>query len=304
MKFNHMPVMLKEVIESLGLRKGDTVVDATLGGGGHSMEILQHIGASGLLIGIDRDRQALEAARENLSDHANIELHNANFSDLDKVLKGRQVDAILADFGVSSHQIDTAERGFSYMLDGPLNMRMDGATKHTAWNVVNNFTEKDLERIIREYGEERYSKRIASNIVSARPIETTGELSKICVDSVPGSYFRTAGHPAKRTFQAIRIAVNDELGSIEKFLPSAINALKDDGRIAIITFHSLEDRIVKHMFKDANAECMCPPKTPQCICNHKRSLEILTKKPMIATDAEQRENPRSASAKLRVAQKI
>ncbi|MCL2570537.1 MAG: 16S rRNA (cytosine(1402)-N(4))-methyltransferase RsmH [Firmicutes bacterium] len=301
MTFQHTPVLLDEVISNLELKKGNIVVDATFGGGGHARAILERIGNTGKLIAIDQDTDAINNAKQNGID---AEFHHTNFANLEKVLRERKVDAILADIGVSSYQIDEAERGFSYMLDAPLDMRMNKDAKLNAWHIVNKSKESELEKILKDYGEERYAKKIAASIASRRPINTTLELAKICEQSVPGTYYKFFGHPAKKTFQAIRIAVNDELGALERFLPIAIESLNPDGKIAIITFHSLEDRIVKQTFKTYAATCHCPPKTPLCICGHTISLKILTKKPIVATDIEVKANPRSASAKLRVAVKL
>ena len=305
MEFNnyHIPVLLDEVINALNLKPEQTVVDATFGGGGHSREIAKKIG-NGTLVCIDQDREAL--ANGGIRG-VRTELVHDNFSNINGVLKDLgidKVDAILADLGVSNHQIDTPERGFSYTKDAPLDMRMDMGQQRTAWHVVNQYKTENLERIIRDYGEERYAKRISEAITKARPIETTLQLAKVIQNAVPGNYYQTGGHPAKRTFQAIRIAVNDELAILEKFVKDATNCLKPKGRLAIITFHSLEDRIVKQTMKHLATECICPPKTPKCICNHHATLKILTKKPTEATETEQKANPRSQSAKLRTAEKI
>ncbi|MCL2755991.1 MAG: 16S rRNA (cytosine(1402)-N(4))-methyltransferase RsmH [Firmicutes bacterium] len=304
----HIPVLLEETIEALNLSSKSIIVDATLGGGGHSLEIVKRISPNGKLIGIDQDINAInEAGKKLKSDKAQIVLHNTNFANLAKVLGSEKVDGILADIGVSSHQIDTPERGFSYMADAELDMRMsieEDKKALTAYSVVNGYSEKKLEQIIRDYGEERYSRRIAENIIKSRPINTTLELAKICERSVPGNYYKTGGHPAKRTFQAIRIEVNRELEVLEKFIPQAIESLKKGGRLCIITFHSLEDRIVKQAFKHYATECICPPKTPQCICGHSATVNILTKKPITASDEESRINSRSSSAKLRVVEKL
>jgi len=308
MKFEHIPVLVQEVIEALGLDDDSIAVDATLGGGGHSEKILKSVGKKGVLIGIDKDLQAISAANKRLGvGQATFKAVHNDFANIDKVLfdlgiKG--VDAILADFGVSSHQIDTGERGFSYMTDGPLDMRMDKTQKFTAHDLVNTAKESYLRMIIRDYGEERFAGRIASAIVSARPLDTTLALAKTIEKAVPGSYYRTGGHPAKRTFQALRIEVNKELDAIENFLHKAVESLNPGGRLAVISFHSLEDRLVKQTFKHYASSCLCPPKSPQCICGHKSSLRILTKKPIMASEAEQKINPRSTSAKLRVAEKL
>jgi len=299
MSFHHVSVLLHETVDALNLKAGDIVVDATFGGGGHSTEVLKQIGSSGRLIAIDRDIDAIKNARTHV--------HHANYDDIARVLCGEKVDGILADLGLSSHQINTVERGFSYMNDAELDMRMDSSSDKkgkTAFSIVNHMKESELADLIYKYGEERYSRQIATNIVKNRLISTTLELAKICEASVPGNYYKFFGHPAKKTFQAIRIAVNDELGSLERFLPDAIDSLKPGGRIAIITFHSLEDRIVKQTFKKFASECLCPPKTPMCICGHKQTLKIVTKKPILPSADELYMNPRSASAKLRVAEKI
>jgi len=314
LEFHHVSVLLNEVLESLALKKGSIIVDATLGGAGHSLEIAKKISPKGKLIGIDQDINAIETSRKKLQENTtDIEFvfSNTNFDNLKRILKDEKVDGILADLGVSSHQIDTPERGFSYMVNAPLDMRMgnngeDKKTK-TAFDVVNEYSEKRLEQIIRDYGEERYSKRIASAIVMARwdgAINTTSELAKICQDAVPGNYYKTGGHPAKRTFQAIRIEVNNELGVLERFLPQAIDALKPKGRLAVITFHSLEDRIVKQTFKHYTTECICPPKTPKCICGHIAQVRLVSKKPILPTNEEISKNPRAASAKLRVVERL
>ena len=304
MAFNHVPVLANEAIAGLALSRGDVCVDATVGGGGHSAMLLSAVGKAGHLHAFDRDATALIAAKHRLDDFSNVTFHHTNFANIKRALGDTKANAILADIGVSSHQIDTPERGFSYMHDAPLDMRMDKSAKFSAHTIVNNAKVAELENIIRDYGEERFAKRIDANIVAARPIQTTGELAKICVDSVPSTYWKHVGHPAKKTFQAIRIAVNAELDSLEKFLHDSVDLLNPGGRIAVITFHSLEDRIVKQTFKHYAASCLCPPKTPICICGHKPSLEIITKKPIEASAEELKNNPRAASAKLRIAQKI
>ena len=283
------------------------MVDATLGGAGHSKAIAKRI-SGGTLIGLDRDTTALRFSANQLADApVEVRLIKCNFCDIADILKSlgiNQVDAILADFGVSSHQIDTQERGFSYTQDAPLDMRMDTDATITADTVVNHYPEGKLADIIWNYGEERYSRRIASAIVAARPIRSTGHLVEIIKNAVPSGYGKTGGHPAKRTFQAIRIEVNQELESIQKFLDGAIEMLKPAGRLAVISFHSLEDRIVKQTFKRAATDCLCPPKIPQCICQHKATVKLLTKKPICPTIEETKSNPRSTSAKLRVICKL
>ena len=307
LNFQHVPVLLNECLEALNLKPNMTVVDATLGGAGHSQEIAKKI-SGGTLVGLDRDTAALRFSANRLADApVEVRLIKCNFCDIADILKSLgigQVDAILADFGVSSHQIDTQERGFSYTQDAPLDMRMDTDATITADTIVNHYSEGRLADIIWKYGEERYSRRIAAAIVAARPIRSTGHLVEVIKNAVPAGYGKTGGHPAKRTFQAIRIEVNQELESIEKFLDGAIEMLKPDGRLAVISFHSLEDRIVKQTFKHAATDCVCPPKIPQCICQHKATVKLLTKKPICPTIEETISNPRSTSAKLRVICKL
>ena len=308
LNFKHVPVLLSECLDALNLKKNAVVVDATLGGAGHSREIIKKIGG-GTLIGLDRDTAALQfsAGVLDTADNVEIRLVKCNFCDIAEILKGLgvdQVDAILADFGVSSYQIDTPERGFSYTQDAPLDMRMDTDATKTADTVVNGYPEAKLADLIFNYGEERYARRIAAAIVAARPIRSTGHLVDVIKNAVPAGYGKTGGHPAKRTFQAIRIEVNQELDSIQKFLDGAIEMLKPNGRLAVISFHSLEDRIVKQTFKRAATDCLCPPKTPQCICGHRASVKVLTKKPICPTIEETKSNPRSASAKLRAICKL
>ena len=307
-QFKHIPVMLSECIKGMKLKPGMTVVDATIGGAGHSAEIVKHI-AGGTLVGFDRDTAAIHESKKQLknTDGVEIRLIKANFADIADNLAAagiEKVDAILADFGVSSYQIDNAERGFSYMHDGELDMRMDTDGGHTAADIVNDYPEKKLADIIFNYGEERYANRIAQAIVANRPITRTLQLSDIIKDAVPSGYGKTGGHPAKRTFQAIRIAVNNELDNIEKFLAGALSVLKPKGRLAVITFHSLEDRIVKQKFKLEAAYCICDKDMPQCVCGHQASVKIITKKPIEPAEDEIKNNPRSGSAKLRVAEKI
>ncbi len=307
LNFKHVPVLLNECLEALNLKKNMVVVDATLGGAGHSREIVKKI-SGGTLVGLDRDTAALRFSANVLAEApVEVRLIKCNFCDIADILKSlgiNQVDAILADFGVSSHQIDTQERGFSYTQDAPLDMRMDTDETRTADSVVNGYPEGRLADLIWNYGEERYARRIAAAIVAARPIKSTGHLVDVIKNAVPSGYGKTGGHPAKRTFQAIRIEVNQELESIQKFLDGAIEMLKPNGRLAVISFHSLEDRIVKQTFKRAATDCLCPPKIPQCICQHRASVKLLTKKPICPTIEETRFNPRSSSAKLRVICKL
>lgn len=307
MKFVHTPVLLKETIEALNAKAGMTVIDATAGGGGHSREIAKKLGTNGTLICIDQDVEAINAIKNEKFVTAKTHLINSNFSQISQILSELNIDntdAILADLGVSSHQIDTNERGFSYTKDAPLDMRMDTTQKRDAYHVVNNYTSARLLEVIENYGEERFAKRITEAIVKARPIKTTGQLAKIIQEAVPGNYYKTGGHPAKRTFQAIRIEVNRELEILEKFVTDAAKSLKIGGRLAIITFHSLEDRIIKQTMKQLSLTCTCPPKSPKCICNTIPLLKVITKKPILPTTDEISNNPRAASAKLRIAEKI
>ena len=308
LNFRHIPVLLNECLEALQLKKNMVVVDATLGGAGHSREIIKQI-SGGTLVGLDRDTAALQFSAKVLAEAPNVEIRlvKCNFRDIADVLPSLGidgVDAILADFGVSSYQIDTPERGFSYTQDAPLDMRMDTDATKTADTVVNGYPEGRLADLIWQYGEERYARKIAAAIVAARPIRSTGHLVEVIKNAVPAGYGKTGGHPAKRTFQAIRIEVNQELESIQKFLDGAIKMLKPNGRLAVISFHSLEDRIVKQTFKREATDCLCPPRIPQCICGHKATVKLLTKKPICPTIEETKSNPRSASAKLRVVCKL
>ena len=311
MGFSHVTVLLKETTEGLNLRPNSTVVDATVGGGGHAQEILERI-PGGKLVCIDKDISAIEHSKTKLTnanrgqDTELIFMHSdfVKIADILEENNIQKVDAIVADLGVSSHQIDTVERGFSYMNDAELDMRMDVSQTKTAHHVVNLYKPEELFRITRDFGEERYAKRITEAIVKNRPVKTTLQLSEIIKDAVPGNYYKTGGHPAKRTFQAIRIEVNGELEIIEKFIVDSVEKLEKGGRIAIITFHSLEDRIVKQTFKHLERQCICPPRTPICICQNKASLKIITKKPIEPSEEEIKNNSRSGSAKLRIAEKV
>lgn len=301
--------MPDEVVAALVTNPNGIYVDCTLGGGGHSSLIATKLSDEGTIIGIDQDIQAIEAAKERLKDvSCQVKIVRSNFNQLDKILSECNIDAvdgILFDLGVSSHQIDTAERGFSYMHDAPLDMRMNQDQKFTAHDVVNTYDEEALYKIFHEYGEERFSNRIAREIVNARKIksiETTGELVKI-IDKAVLTFNKKSGHPAKRVFQAIRIEVNNELGILEDTINTAVKHLKIGGRIAIITFHSLEDRIVKSTFKTLATDCICPKHFPVCVCNHKAQIKILGKQ-TTATTEEISKNPRAKSAKLRVAEKV
>ncbi|MCR5295330.1 MAG: 16S rRNA (cytosine(1402)-N(4))-methyltransferase RsmH [Lachnospiraceae bacterium] len=308
MDFHHTSVLLEETIENLLIRPGGIYVDGTLGGGGHSAEILSHLGPAGMLIGIDRDEAAIQAAGERLFPcyGSRARIVRGNFSEMPDILKVAgigKVDGIVLDLGVSSYQLDTAERGFSYMSDAPLDMRMDQRESRTAADLVNDASEGELFRIIRDYGEERFAANIARNIVKARSrkrIETTGELSSIIKASIPMKNQKTGGHPAKRTFQALRIELNGELSALEDSLDAMIGLLADGGRICVITFHSLEDRIVKTAFRRNENPCTCPPGFPVCICGKKSRGRVISRKPILPSPREMEENPRSRSAKLRV----
>ena len=308
MKFCHVSVMLGEVLDALDVKPHGSYLDCTLGGGGHARAIARRLDVDGLIVGIDRDEDAIHAAEGNLADVVcGVKTVRGNFSELGKILDDLGVDkldGILFDLGLSSHQIDTAQRGFSYMKDSPLDMRMDRRQRLTAYDVVNTYDEARLAKIFREYGEERFSKRIAAAVCRARktsPIDTTGELVRIIEHNVPRT--KNGGHPAERVFQAVRIEVNGELEILSGALKSAINRLKVGGRLAVITFHSLEDRIVKDTFKRAAQGCICPKNFPVCVCNHKPEVKILGKA-KIPTAAEVESNSRASSAKLRVVEKL
>jgi 16S rRNA (cytosine1402-N4)-methyltransferase len=291
---------------------GEIIVDGTVGGGGHSRAILERIMPAGRLIAFDQDEDALQAAKTNLAEFKNNTVFiKDNFANIKNVLTKLSVDGvdgILLDIGVSSYQLDEAERGFSFHHDAPLDMRMDRGSGTSAADIVNRLDAAELTRIIRDYGEELWAKRIAGFIVNRRtqdgPIETTGDLVDIIKAAIPARARRRGPHPARRTFQALRIAVNDELGVLETALRDGIDCLKPGGRFVVITFHSLEDRIVKKMFQNAAKSCECPPGLPQCICGKKALVKILTGKPVQATEQEAEENPRSRSAKLRAAVKV
>ncbi len=305
MKFRHKPVMLEQCINGLNIKKDGIYVDGTLGGAGHSKEILKRLSNKGLLIGIDRDEEALKAAKENLKEFQNvIYVHNNhdNIKEILEELKIDKVDGILLDLGVSSYQLDERNRGFSYLGENELDMRMDKSQKLTAKDVVNKYKEEDLANVIYEYGEERFSRQIARNICEQRKqkkIETTKELVDIIENSIP-KRFQNDGHPAKRTFQAIRIEVNNEIKPLYNTVLNSIDCLKTGGRLVIITFHSLEDRAVKNAYIEAKGKCTCPKDLPYCVCGAKSLGEIITKKPITATDEEIEENSRSKSAKLRI----
>ncbi|WP_138202586.1 16S rRNA (cytosine(1402)-N(4))-methyltransferase RsmH [Haloimpatiens lingqiaonensis] len=309
MNFKHISVLLDEVIDGLDIKEDGIYVDCTLGGGGHSIEILNRLSPKGRLIGIDQDTNALKAAGEKLKDFKNVTYVHDNFYNIEEILEGlsiEKVDGILMDLGVSSHQLDEGERGFSYMQDAPLDMRMNRENDFSAYDVVNGYEEKELYRIIKEYGEEKFAKRIAFNIVKERtekPIETTLQLVDVIRNSIPAK-FRREGHPAKRTFQAIRIEVNRELYILDKAIEDGVNRLNTNGRIAIITFHSLEDRIVKNKFNQLQNPCTCPKDFPVCVCGKKQTLKVINRKPIVASEEELQNNSRSKSAKLRVGEKV
>ena len=308
MEFKHKPVLLNECIEGLNIKQDGIYVDGTLGGAGHSKEILKKLSAKGLLIGIDRDEEAINAAKNNLKEFKNVKYIHGNHDDIKEILEDigiEKVDGILLDLGVSSYQLDERNRGFSYLGENDLDMRMDKSQSLTAKDVVNKYKEEDLANIIYEYGEERFSRQIAKNICIYRKkkqIETTKELVEIIEKSIPKAK-QNEGHPAKRTFQAIRIEVNNEIKPLEKTVSDSIECLKEKGRLCIITFHSLEDRAVKNSFNRAKGICTCPKDLPYCICGAEKKGIVINKKPIIASKEEQEENSRSKSAKLRIFEK-
>ena len=307
--YGHRPVLLWECIDALAVRPEGIYVDGTLGRAGHSLELAKRL-TTGRLIALDRDETALDAARKRLAPYLDrVTLVHSNFSRLGEVLDSLGVtaaDGMLFDLGVSSPQLDDAERGFSYMQDAPLDMRMDTSAPLTARELVNSASYEELRRILYEYGEERYAPSVAKAICAARaskPVETTLELAEIIRRAMPAKALREKQHPAKRSFQAIRIAVNDELGELEPMLNAAEQHLRPGGRLAVITFHSLEDRIVKQKFRDFSTGCTCPPEFPVCVCGKKPKMSLVTRKPILPGEAELSENPRARSAKLRVAEK-
>ena len=311
MEFRHTSVLLQETIDALCIRSGGIYVDGTLGGGGHSEQIAARLSGEGRLIGIDQDAAAVEAAGKRLEqfkDHVTIVRSNyGNMAGELKKLGISSVDGVLLDLGVSSYQLDDAERGFTYREDAPFDMRMDQRKALTAREVVNSYSEQDLYRIIRDYGEDRFAKNIAKHIMRERQIqsiETTGELIHIIKAAIPAKVRATGGHPAKRTFQAIRIEVNQELSVLMNSLDMIIDLLNDGGRFCVITFHSLEDRIVKDAFRKAENPCICPPDFPVCVCGRKPKGKVITRKPILPSVRETEDNPRSKSAKLRVFERI
>lgn len=310
MEFVHKSVLLHETVDSLNVKPDGIYVDGTLGGGGHALEVCRQLGENGRFIGIDQDAEAIEAAGERLKEFGDkVTIVRSNYVDTPSVLKSlniQKVDGIMLDLGVSSHQLDTAERGFSYMADAPLDMRMDERNPVTAKNIVNEYSEMELFRVIRDYGEDKFAKNIAKHIVNARKekeIETTFELTEIIKAAIPMKVRMNGGHPAKRTFQAIRIELNKELEVLNESIDNMIDLLNDGGRLSIITFHSLEDRIVKTRFKNNENPCICPPDFPVCVCGRKSKGKVITRKPILPGDEELQDNTRAKSSKLRVFEK-
>lgn len=310
MEFKHISVLLNETIDSLNIKPDGIYVDGTLGGGGHSLKICERLGKKGRLIGIDQDMDAIEAATKRLRDYGDkVTIVHSNYLDIDSVLSDLSiggVDGIVLDLGVSSYQLDNAERGFTYREDTALDMRMDQSSNLTAKDIVNNYSEQELYRVIRDYGEDGFAKNIAKHIVRARqekPIETTGELNEIIKAAIPAKVRKGQGHPSKKTFQAIRIELNKELEVLENSLDKMIELLNPGGRLCVITFHSLEDRIVKNIFRKNMNPCICPPEFPVCTCGRKPAGKVLTRKPIIPDENELNENKRAKSSKLRVFEK-
>lgn len=307
MEFKHKSVLLTETVDALNIRPDGIYVDGTLGGAGHSCEICRRLSSKGRLIGIDQDGAAIEAAAEHLGEFRDrVTIIRSNYCEMKQQLNRlgvTSVDGILLDLGVSSYQLDTADRGFTYREDAPLDMRMDQRQSKTARDIVNEYSEMELYRVIRDYGEDKFAKNIARHIVQARQkksLETTGELIQVIKAAIPMKVRAVGGHPAKRTFQAIRIELNNELGVLEDSLDDMIELLNDEGRLCIITFHSLEDRIVKNRFRENENPCTCPREFPVCVCGKKSKGKVITRKPILPGEAELEENPRSKSAKLRV----
>ena len=307
MIFEHKSVLLYETVDSLNIRPNGIYVDGTLGGGGHAFEVLKRLGPEGRLIGIDQDADAIRAATERLEQFKDkVTIVRSNYRNIREVLSDlgiEKVDGIYLDLGVSSYQLDTAERGFTYRENAPLDMRMDQRNEKTAADIVNDYSEMELYRIIRDYGEDRFAKNIAKHIVKARAvqrIETTDQLVEIIKAAIPAKIRAEGGHPAKRTFQAIRIELNHELEVLNDSIDTMIDLLKPGGRLSIITFHSLEDRIVKTRFRTNENPCICPPDFPVCVCGKKSKGQVITRKPIVPTDDELEENKRSKSSKLRV----
>ena len=310
MEFKHKSVLLEDTIEGLNIKLDGIYVDGTLGGAGHAREVCKKLSAKGRFIGIDQDQDAIIAASERLAAYPQATIIRSNYCYMVPELAARgitKVDGILLDLGVSSYQLDNEERGFTYRVDAPLDMRMDQRQTLTASDIVNNYEEKELYRIIRDYGEDKFAKNIAKHIVAARqvkPITTTGELTEIIRESIPMKMQVKSGHPAKRTFQAIRIELNRELDVLRDSLDGMIDLLDDGGRLCIITFHSLEDRIVKTIFRKNENPCTCPSDFPVCVCGKKSKGKVITRKPILPSEQEMEENPRSKSAKLRIFERI
>ena len=307
MEFKHVSIMLDEVIENLDIKSDGIYVDGTLGGAGHAWHVCKKLGPSGRFIGIDQDDAAIEASKKRLEEYGDkvtvVRSNYCHMKDLLWQMEIDKVDGILLDLGVSSYQFDNAQRGFSYREDAPLDMRMDQRQEMTARDIVNTYSEKELYRIIRDFGEDKFAKNIAKHICLARekkPIETTFELTEVIKAAIPMKVRATGGHPAKKTFQALRIELNQELAVLQNSLNDMIDLLNDGGRICIITFHSLEDRIVKTIFKKNENPCECPPSFPVCMCGKKPKGKVITRKPILPSPEEMEENPRSKSAKLRV----
>lgn len=307
MTFEHKSVLLEETVDSLNIKPDGIYVDGTLGGGGHAWEVCRRLGDQGRFIGIDQDADAIRAASERLAEYGDkVTIVRSNYENIAEVLRDLgidRVDGICLDLGVSSYQLDTAERGFTYREDAPLDMRMDQRNTQTAADIVNTYSESDLYRMIRDYGEDKFAKNIAKHIVRVRqekPFETTGELIDTIKAAIPMKVRAVGGHPAKKTFQAIRIELNHELDVLERSIDTMIDLLNPDGRLSIITFHSLEDRIVKNRFRDNENPCICPPGFPVCMCGKVSKGKVITRKPIIPSEAEIEANKRSKSSKLRV----
>ena len=310
MEFNHISVLLNETIEGLNIKPDGIYADGTLGGAGHSYQIASKLNGLGRLIGFDQDEDAITASTERLKEFKNVTIVRSNYRNMKEELNNRginKVDGILLDLGVSSYQLDTVSRGFSYKETAPLDMRMDNRNEVTARDIVNNYSQGDLFRIIRDYGEDKFAANIAKHIVMNRevkPIETTTELAEIVKAAIPMKFRKQGGHPAKQTFQAIRIELNSELSVLKESLMDMIDLLNPNGRICIITFHSLEDRIVKNIFKEAEDPCTCPKNFPTCVCGKKSKGKVITRKPILPSEEELKLNSRSKSAKLRIFEKI
>ena len=310
MEFKHFSVMLNETVDGLNVKENGIYVDCTLGGAGHSLEILKRLNGTGRLIGIDQDADALEAAKERLKEFTNVTYVHSNFENIKEIIAKESpegVDGIIADLGVSSYQFDTPERGFSYRFDAPLDMRMNRENELSAYTIVNEYSESEIFRVIRDYGEEKFAKNIAKHICIKRkeaPIKTTFELNEIIKAAIPAKMREKGGHPSKRTFQALRIECNRELEVLNNTLQDMIDSLKSEGRLCIITFHSLEDRAVKQSFKTNENPCTCPPDFPVCVCGKKPKGKNITRKPITASEEELEVNSRSQSAKLRIFEKI